>query len=91
MPRNGRSNEEIVHALHQVDSGERWPRSAGGRHFSARRAPPKELANCSGVAPCNALCGRTVLSSMRHASMSARASATRANQCSLRHSSLNLH
>jgi putative transposase len=23
MPRKGRSNEEIVHALHQVDSGEK--------------------------------------------------------------------
>jgi len=38
MPRKGRSNEEIIHALHQVEGGEKVTGSVGASGSASRRS-----------------------------------------------------
>jgi hypothetical protein len=54
MPRKGRSNEEIVRALHQVDGGEKvteFCRRLHGNPDGKRRIPETPVSSgCSGTA-----------------------------------------
>jgi hypothetical protein len=38
MPRKGRSNEEIIHALHQVEGGEKVAEMCSGSASASRRS-----------------------------------------------------
>ena len=66
--------------------GQGLPRSAVSRPKGGRSSGPF-IANCSGVKSPSELCGRSVLYSMRHCSITRRAWAIVRNQCSFRHSS----